>query len=129
MTAANVAFLVLSLGWLRLRSPAADFGLSYAKARLPEGEPASLVGDLRLGGLVFLVSFLPVMVLQFLLSILFLPLEIAPDPIPLFFFFAVSGYVYERTHRLLPSIVAHVCFNGTSLLLAWLLRGVLDAGS
>lgn len=40
-----------------------------------------------------------------------------PDPIPLFFFGLVVGYVYQRTHRILPCVVAHMMFNGLSLLL------------
>jgi membrane protease YdiL (CAAX protease family) len=30
------------------------------------------------------------------------------------------GYVYQRTHRLVPSLVCHALFNGFSMLVAWL---------
>jgi membrane protease YdiL (CAAX protease family) len=30
------------------------------------------------------------------------------------------GYLYQRTHRILPSIVCHALFNGFSLLMLWL---------
>lgn len=39
-------------------------------------------------------------------------------PIPLFFFALVLGYLYQRTHRLTPSIAAHVVFNSASLVAA-----------
>jgi membrane protease YdiL (CAAX protease family) len=38
-----------------------------------------------------------------------------PDPIPLFFLAAMLGYVYQRTHRIVPCIVTHLLFNLTSL--------------
>lgn len=38
-----------------------------------------------------------------------------PSPIPLFVLGLILGYVYWRTHRLLPCIVAHALFNGASL--------------
>lgn len=34
-----------------------------------------------------------------------------PSPIPLFVFAMFLGYVYQRTHRIVPAIVAHVVFN------------------
>jgi len=43
-----------------------------------------------------------------------------PDPIPLVALAMVFGYVYRRTHRLLPCIVAHAMFNALSLLVVWL---------
>jgi membrane protease YdiL (CAAX protease family) len=38
----------------------------------------------------------------------------------------VLGYVYQRTHRLLPSIVCHALFNAFSLYVLWL---ALTAGA
>ncbi|HEX7449462.1 MAG TPA: type II CAAX endopeptidase family protein [Pirellulales bacterium] len=38
-------------------------------------------------------------------------------PVPLFFLSLGLGWLYQRTHRLLPSIVVHVCLNGCSLLM------------
>ena len=40
-----------------------------------------------------------------------------PDPIPLFFLAVVLGYLYAKTHRLLPSIVVHMALNGLSMLM------------
>lgn len=38
-----------------------------------------------------------------------------PDPIPLFLFAVGLGYLYQRTHRILPSIVVHFLLNATSV--------------
>ncbi len=42
------------------------------------------------------------------------------DPIPLFILGAIYGYIYYRTHRLLPCILAHMFLNGFSLTLFWI---------
>ena len=39
-----------------------------------------------------------------------------PAPIPLFVLAIGLGYIYQRTHRILPCIVVHSLLNGTSLL-------------
>ncbi|MEM9352064.1 MAG: CPBP family intramembrane glutamic endopeptidase [Planctomycetota bacterium] len=41
------------------------------------------------------------------------------DPVPLILFGVVLGYLYERTHRILPCIFAHLVFNGISLAALW----------
>ncbi len=41
-------------------------------------------------------------------------------PISLVLFGIVLGYLYQRTHRLVPCITAHMLFNGYSMLLLWL---------
>jgi membrane protease YdiL (CAAX protease family) len=42
------------------------------------------------------------------------------SPIPLFLLAAVFGYIYQRTHRIVPCIVAHMLFNGINIFMAWL---------
>jgi membrane protease YdiL (CAAX protease family) len=42
-----------------------------------------------------------------------------PDWIPLTFLAAGMGYLYQRTHRLLPSLVVHVLVNCSSMLALW----------
>lgn len=42
-----------------------------------------------------------------------------PDWIPLFFLAAGMGYLYQRTHRLLPSLVVHAALNGLSMWGLW----------
>jgi membrane protease YdiL (CAAX protease family) len=34
-----------------------------------------------------------------------------PEPVPIFFLAIILGYVYQRTHRIIPCIVAHALFN------------------
>ena len=42
-------------------------------------------------------------------------------PIPLFIFSLFLGYVYQRTHRIWPSLVAHMLLNGSSMATLWYL--------
>ena len=42
-----------------------------------------------------------------------------PEPIPLFVLALVLGYCYQRTHRILPCIVAHSLFNLFSMIVLW----------
>ncbi len=47
------------------------------------------------------------------------------DPIALLPLAVLLGYVYQRTHRILPTIVAHAAFNSFSLAALWVqLQGV-----
>jgi membrane protease YdiL (CAAX protease family) len=41
--------------------------------------------------------------------------EHGPDPIPLFLLAVGLGYLYQRTHRILPSITVHFLLNSVSL--------------
>ena len=43
------------------------------------------------------------------------------DPIPLFVFACGLGYLYQRTHRLLPCIIVHMLLNSISMWKLWLL--------
>jgi membrane protease YdiL (CAAX protease family) len=49
-----------------------------------------------------------------------------PEPIPLFLFAIFLGYVFQRTHCIIPCIVAHALFNLVSMVALW--RIVLHAG-
>jgi membrane protease YdiL (CAAX protease family) len=42
-----------------------------------------------------------------------------PDPVPLFMLALVLGYVYRQTHRLWPSVILHMIFNGLALAMVW----------
>lgn len=42
------------------------------------------------------------------------------SPVPLVLFGMVLGYLYQRTHRLTPSITAHALFNAYSMVMLWL---------
>lgn len=41
-------------------------------------------------------------------------------PVSLVLFGIVLGYLYQRTHRLVPSITAHMLFNSYSMVMLWL---------
>ncbi|MCA9119281.1 MAG: CPBP family intramembrane metalloprotease [Planctomycetaceae bacterium] len=43
-----------------------------------------------------------------------------PDPVALFVLALALGYVYQRTHCLLPCVIVHACLNGTTMLFLWL---------
>lgn len=42
-----------------------------------------------------------------------------PEPVPLFLLALVLGYVYQRTHRIVPGIVAHALFNLFTMIILW----------
>lgn len=42
-----------------------------------------------------------------------------PDPAALFLFAIILGFIYQRSHRIVPSIVAHALFNLLSLVMLW----------
>ena len=44
-----------------------------------------------------------------------------PDPIPLFFLAVGLGYLYQRTHRILPCIAVHFLVNAVTMLQLWLM--------
>jgi membrane protease YdiL (CAAX protease family) len=43
-----------------------------------------------------------------------------PDPIPLFVLAVGLGFLYQRTHRILPCMILHALLNGCSMLLLWI---------
>ena len=48
------------------------------------------------------------------------PLGQGVAPVSLFPLGVALGYLYQRTHRLTPSLVCHALFNGFSLGMLWL---------
>ena len=42
-----------------------------------------------------------------------------PEPVPLFFLALILGYVYQRTHRIIPCIVTHALFNLVTVIALW----------
>jgi membrane protease YdiL (CAAX protease family) len=41
------------------------------------------------------------------------------DPVAIFFLALILGYVYQRTHRIVPTIVTHMLFNSLAILILW----------
>ena len=86
-----------------------DLGLSFRHA----------IGDCGLGIVAFF-AIAPIVYAIQVIGVLTLPNDVAADPIALFPFAIVLGYLYQRTHRALPSIVAHLCLNAFSIGMVWL---------
>jgi membrane protease YdiL (CAAX protease family) len=51
-----------------------------------------------------------------------------PEPVPIFLLALIFGYVYQRTHRIVPTIVAHALFNLISMITMWQLVFSSDQG-
>jgi membrane protease YdiL (CAAX protease family) len=45
-----------------------------------------------------------------------------PEPVPLFILGLVLGYVYQRTHRILPGIITHALFNLFTVIILWRIK-------
>jgi membrane protease YdiL (CAAX protease family) len=41
------------------------------------------------------------------------------DPFAIFVLAMILGYVYQRTHRIVPCIVTHMLFNAFAMLVLW----------
>ena len=54
-------------------------------------------------------------------SLLFAMMHIGQGaaPIPLFLLALVLGYLYQRTHRIWPSMAAHLLLNAYSIAMRW----------
>jgi membrane protease YdiL (CAAX protease family) len=108
----GVLTLVFMLWAVRRLSGASLADLGFVRERF--------FADVRLGLLACAAVFAPIMLLQYVTTLFVVPEDVAADPIPLFLLALLLGTVYYRTHRIVPAIVIHMAFNGTSLALAWL---------
>jgi membrane protease YdiL (CAAX protease family) len=59
------------------------------------------------------VGWAPILVSSLLFALAHL--GYGPDPVALFVLAVMLGYVYQRTHRIIPCIVTHMLFNFTTL--------------
>lgn len=104
-----------------------DEGADFA-TEPPEEQPLETIAGeppLVAPGAIFGLShgWFPILVSALLFSLAHLGQ--GPSPIPLLVFGMILGYAYQRTHRLVPCIVAHLVFNAISIAL---LVGTLLAG-
>ena len=90
------------------------------RKRSPSADPRAAATSASFG-LPF--GWLPIVVSSLLFALAHF--GYGPDPIPLFLLALILGYVYQRTHRIVPSIVTHALFNGMSLFALW---RVMSAG-
>ena len=111
MIVSGLLALALAVSLLRWRTGATAADLGWA--------PKKITADLKLGLAAFLAVAVPIYAMQVGLRFV-LPPYMAPDPFPLFFFALALGVLYYRTHRVMPVMVVHAVFNGTSLALLWL---------
>jgi membrane protease YdiL (CAAX protease family) len=76
-----------------------------------------LAADTKLAMGALLAVMPPILLLQgaLLAAVKRTGSAIASDPIPLFFLALVFGVLYQRTHRIAPSLVLHMAFNATSI--------------
>ena len=84
--------------------------------------PRKLATDAKLAILALVAIVPPLLLLQrgLLSAIDRFGVTIAPDPVPLFFLRVVFGYLYQRTHRIAPSLLLHAAFNATLIVLYFL---------
>ena len=109
--AADLLVLGLAIAVLRFAAGATAADLGW--------KPEKLRSDAKLGLLALLAVIGPVLALQVALMglVKWTGIDYAPDPIPLFFLALVLGVLYHRTHRIAPSLVLHMAFNATSIVL------------
>ncbi len=65
----------------------------------------------------FPFSWIPIAISSLLFGLAHL--GYGPEPVPLFFLALVLGHLYYRTHRIVPSIVAHALFNLFAMVQLW----------
>jgi membrane protease YdiL (CAAX protease family) len=96
--------------------PDNPYSPSYSLSQSPHGEPAAAAAppaSMRsLGG--FRCDYAAIILSSLVFSLMHL--GHGADPIPLFFLALALGYLYQRTGRLLPSVVVHFCLNACSML-------------
>ena len=120
ITIGNVASLAAAVALVRSSAGASwqDLGISVRQ----------ILPDAVVGVKAVLAILIPMYLVQLALYFVFLHLHrvgavsemVAPDPVPIFLLALVLGYLYFRTHRYAPSVIAHMTFNATSLALVLL---------
>jgi len=98
-----------------------------AETTLSEAEPLAPPVELEppaVGAFGLPYGWLPILVSALLFGLAHF--GYGPEPIPLFLLGLIFGYVYQRTHRIVPTLVAHALFNGMSLFMLW--RYILAGG-
>lgn len=113
-------FRVLLQGWLeRVEDEELDFQATERDVAPDIAPPGTEIQRPANGWLGYLPhGWLPIMISSVLFGLAHMGHGIAP--IPLVLLGVVLGYVYQRTHRIVPCIVIHMLFNAFSMLLLWL---------
>jgi membrane protease YdiL (CAAX protease family) len=124
----EIVFRLLLQGWLEKWEAEQVFAMGDESRRpndeLPQsGDSAAVVDRSTLNcppaegvaGLPF--GFVPIAISSLLFGLAHF--GYGPAPVSLFFLALVLGYVYYRTHRIVPCIVAHFLFNLYSVIGIW----------
>ena len=100
---------LLFQGWLEklARAPSEPMELMFGRSR------AASAGSVDQAVITW-----PILVSSFLFALLHL--SHGPAAVALFFFAVGLGWLYQRTHRIVPCITAHLLLNGCSLALLFL---------
>jgi membrane protease YdiL (CAAX protease family) len=97
-------FRVLLQGWLERRWPPMPVDESLdGIAPIDPSPPAIRLEPIAISAAIFALLHLG------------WPGDLRSDPIPLFVLAVMLGYLYQRTHRIWPSIVVHACLNAASM--------------
>ncbi|MCG8448253.1 MAG: CPBP family intramembrane metalloprotease [Pirellulales bacterium] len=115
-------FRLLFQGWLEKRE---DQLVGYSPTdRRPVTQPDDLQSTHPARGMIPELphGWTPVLVSGVLFGLAHIGQNVAA-PVSLSLFGIVLGYLYQRTHRLLPCIVAHMVFNAFTMALLWLQLG------
>jgi membrane protease YdiL (CAAX protease family) len=99
-----------SPGSTGLQVDALQSGPELAPALPAPDPPRRGIGGLPYGWFPILVSAVAFGIAHF---------GYGPEPVPIFLLGLVLGYVYQRTHRLIPSIVTHALFNLFTMFILW----------
>jgi membrane protease YdiL (CAAX protease family) len=118
----EIAFRLLMQGWLEKWE---DGQLGWrAPLTPPEGSVETVESQPpRIGVGGFPYGWLPILASSFMFAAGHA--GHGPDPIPLFVLAILLGYMYQRTHHIIPCIVTHMLFNLTTLVAmywAWMYR-------
>jgi membrane protease YdiL (CAAX protease family) len=79
--------------------------------------PRNLVHDLRIAAVAFVAVTVPVYLVMIDVNQLWPQIPVA-DPIPIFFLALALGFLYYRTHRIVPSLALHMAFNAVGVFMA-----------
>jgi membrane protease YdiL (CAAX protease family) len=121
MLYAFIAQIAASLLTLAVVIVVLRFGAGATAADLG-WQPKKLPYDCKTAVVALIAVAPPLLLLNGALKLAILRgnIPIAPDPIPLFFLALVFGFLYRRTHRIAPSLLLHMAFNATSVLMFFL---------
>jgi membrane protease YdiL (CAAX protease family) len=124
----EIAFRLLLQGWLekrestlldrQIRSTRLNEMTDLESSELPIESPDAAESEQPSTGAFGLpYGWFPIVVSSFLFAIAHF--GYGPEPVPLFLLALILGYVYQRTHRIVPCIVTHALFNGMTLFTLW----------